>query len=387
MSTTMLCRHTLLFLAWAACVDAHGMLIVPPSRNSMDKALPEFKDGAFTMKSDGCNCADISGGCPAGLGPRAGGNGQPCLWFQQGCTIGCPKCTLTRGHYNASACENPTVSATVNDPKWRTMNLDAEAGSADDVYRFNPWRAPGAAPVQDACGIAGGSDKVHLADAAVFQETKFAKFGDYASKSLPQLPTGVVWAVGSVVEVAWGIRYNHGGGYSYRLCPVNEELTEECFRKIPLNFTGMPSLRWNNGKELFYKPMYLTEGTSPPGSMWARNQIPRIDDSAEGSWEPWDKRNLCQDGARGKGCRAFEPICEEATPPWHKIEPQSRDSDVEGICSGDWTGGMLVDRVQIPTWLPPGQYVLGWRWDCEETAQVWTNCADVTVAAKDDVIV
>lgn len=275
----------------------------------------------------------------------------------------------------------------MNDPKWRTMNLKAPAGSADDVYRFNPWRAPGTAPVKDACGMAGGSDEVHLGDAAVFKDTKFAKLSNLGSQVLQPLKTGVVWSAGSVVEVAWGIRYNHGGGYSYRLCPANEELTEECFRKLPLNFTGMPSLRWNDGKELFYHGMYLSEGTSPQGSMWARNQIPRIDDSSADSGEPWDHRDLCHDPAQGKACRAFEPICEEATPPWHKIEAQARDSDVEGFCSGDWTGGMLVDRVQIPEWLPPGEYVLGWRWDCEETAQVWTNCADVTVQPHADFLV
>jgi hypothetical protein len=29
--------------------------------------------------------------------------------------------------------------------------------SANDTYQFNPWRAPGAAPVADACGQAGGN--------------------------------------------------------------------------------------------------------------------------------------------------------------------------------------------------------------------------------------
>jgi hypothetical protein len=34
--------------------------------------------------------------------------------------------------------------------------------------------------------------------------------------------------------------------------------------------------------------------------------------------------------------------------------------DVEGECSGDWTGGQIVDRVKIPANLPAGDYVLGW---------------------------
>lgn len=32
--------------------------------------------------------------------------------------------------------------------------------------------------------------------------------------------------------VTQGIRFNHGGGYSYRLCPASEPLTEECFQKV-----------------------------------------------------------------------------------------------------------------------------------------------------------
>ena len=32
---------------------------------------------------------------------------------------------------------------------------------------------------------------------------------------LPKMPTGVVWKRGDVVEVAWTIEANHGGGYQY----------------------------------------------------------------------------------------------------------------------------------------------------------------------------
>lgn len=260
------------------------------------------------------------------------------------------------------------------------MNIHAVAGSAEDVYMYNPWRAPGSAPVTDPCGMAGGSPKPVEADAALFAQTKFAQQGDLGSHVLKPAPSGTVWSAGSTVEVVWGIRYNHGGGYSYRLCPASEPLTEECFQRMPLNFTGMPSLRWHDGKELWYKGVYVTEGTHPPGSMWAKNPIPRIDDSPEDSGEPAND-TWCHSPAVGIGCRAFEPICEESgDPPWHKIDSGARASDVEGFCSGDWTGGVLVDRIVIPASLAPGEYVLGWRWDCEETAQVWQNCADVTVA-------
>merc|ERR1712232_1551543 len=47
----------------------------------------------------------------------------------------------------------------------------------------------------------------------------------------------------------------------------------------------------------------------------------------------------------------------------------------------------VVDKVRIPD-VPPGEYVVSFRWDCEQTPQIWAQCADVTiVAAKDNVVV
>ena len=61
---------------------------------------------------------------------------------------------------------------------------------------------------------------------------------------------------------------------------------------------------------------------------------------------------------------------------------------------------MIADKVILPKGLKPGKYILGWRngkrsrslcvvsgaqrsgcTDCEETAQVWQNCADVKIVA------
>ena len=39
----------------------------------------------------------------------------------------------------------------------------------------------------------------------------------------------------------------------------------------------------------------------------------------------------------------------------------------------------LVDEVRVPPGLEPGAYALSWRWDCEQTPQVWNSCADITV--------
>merc|ERR1712232_1300789 len=40
----------------------------------------------------------------------------------------------------------------------------------------------------------------------------------------------------------------------------------------------------------------------------------------------------------------------------------------------------IKDRVKVPADLTPGDYTLSWRYDCEVTEQVWTNCADITIA-------
>merc|ERR1719393_1122187 len=88
---------------------------------------------------------------------------------------------------------------------------------------------------------------------------------------LPPIPLAnrTRWVAGTWVEVAWGPRYNHGGGYQYRLCPASEPLTEECFQRHPLEFDRTKQvLKW------------------PKGSTWARNPIPRIWDSKTGLHNP-----------------------------------------------------------------------------------------------------
>ena len=38
-----------------------------------------------------------------------------------------------------------------------------------------------------------------------------------------------------------------------------------------------------------------------------------------------------------------------------------------------------MDRVIVPANLEAGEYLLSWRWDCEETRQIWQNCADIRI--------
>merc|ERR1711988_477572 len=46
----------------------------------------------------------------------------------------------------------------------------------------------------------------------------------------------------------------------------------------------------------------------------------------------------------------------------------------------EYTPFHVVDNVIIPGELEYGNYVLSWRWDNEQTPQVWSTCADIQVA-------
>ena len=40
----------------------------------------------------------------------------------------------------------------------------------------------------------------------------------------------------------------------------------------------------------------------------------------------------------------------------------------------------MLLAVTVPDGLAAGEYSISWRWDCEQTPQVWNSCADVTIA-------
>jgi len=157
------------------------------------------------------------------------------------------------------------------------------------------------------------------------------------------------------------VRANHGGGYQYRIAPANGELTEEVFQRTVLEPEGMSILQWGgkNGKQKPINATRVSEGTVPKGSTWTMNPVPRADS-------------------------AKYPAANDAFPaPCHDPHAPPDAAPVPGLCSG-WYGPdilEIVDRVRVPEYLAPGEYVVQWRWDCEESSQIWTNCADVTIKA------
>ena len=142
------------------------------------------------------------------------------------------------------------------------------------MRRYNPWRSPGKAPVRDPCGAASGY--VHPSPYA----TNPAGYEPWAEGS-KVLPVGnvTVWKAGGVAEVAWSIAAQHGGGYTYRLCPKKPAavLSEECFQANPLSFVGKThTIRFNDGSkpDFSVNATQLTTGVTPAGSTWRRNPIP-----------------------------------------------------------------------------------------------------------------
>ena len=166
----------------------------------------------------------------------SGANGQACFWFNNGCDISCDHCDGRTGQVihpkfvwngigeppdwldptrqlvpdpqkpsavepgsraddpkstRLSICKVPKRKATICAAELRTLNIDAECHSDQDYFQFAPWRAPGSAPVHDACGVAGGvlPGQGPAAAGGDYQTTVHAKRGDLGSK-LPPRPTG-----------------------------------------------------------------------------------------------------------------------------------------------------------------------------------------------------
>jgi len=374
MSSTTATTGVLVLLAASTALVrrawGHASMVQPPPRNAVDRDLAPWNGPMppdWNHHVDSYICP-TSSGAVGNLTDLTLQNGQACFWFSHGCTIHCDKCDGKTARFKSTCGNEKTAKATICDPELRTLNRKAECGSKDDVYYYSPWRAPGSAPVFDSCGMAGGSPWAigppgwappgGAASAGVrYKNTTHAKQGDLGSEVLRPAPSGTEWKRGSLVEVSWTIRTNHGGGYQWRMAPRDGPLTEVEFQKGVLPFEGMSSLRWGKQRQLWFNATRVSEGTVPAGSTWTMNPIPRVDST------------MYPDAEDG-----FPALCYDPNAP--------PDHGHGGLCSG-WYGPdnlEIVDTVRIPADITPGQYVVQWRWDCEESSQIWLNCADVTVS-------
>eukprot|EP01046_Picozoa_sp_COSAG06_P039965 COSAG06_NODE_4785_length_3955_cov_1.505446_3_plen_290_part_00 len=215
-------------------VDGHGGLIIPPCRNNRGNVnIFNFTKAPGEQWLSGGSCA-----------------GDMCLWFNDGCFIGCPNCSSTVPNCSEHTrvtdgkgagicdrvvkpnCEKPTLMEPTLPEELRTWNI-GNPSEYGDWTKYHPWRAPGYAPVSDPCGRAGANTAVSGGG-----ETPIgAKRMDRGSL-LPKLDVVTKWQRGQAVEVGWMVGSNHGGGYVYSLCRDTKTLTEECFQKTTLAFVG-----------------------------------------------------------------------------------------------------------------------------------------------------
>lgn len=256
------------------------------------------------------------------------------------------------------------------------MNYEFVKGIKTDYTKQHPWRAPGTARVDSPCGVLGGNPQGCPRGNPSHDGCPEGSWGRGPDARSVHFPNVVVteWEKGSVVEAAWGIGANHGGGYTYRLCkrkPAgNLQLEEECFQKTPLEFVG--DKQWvqfgdDESSRFEFKAERTNQGTTPAGSTWTKNPIPAYDCPTGGAL------GHAFDGipANDKGCH--KP---QFPPPRHDLVGfgfHAQAGDKFALKFG------IVDKLRVPDNIEAGDYVLSWRWDCEQTAQVWTTCASIQV--------
>lgn len=355
-------------------VLGHGHMTHPPPR-----------DGSSQAMAGNCKLPNE----PRDLTPEDG----QCRWFNQGCQPGCSECTDT---FELNPCATP-MEPTVTDPRARTWNY---AGTEVDWTKYMPWRSPGWAPILSPCGIAGGGATYHPENGAL---PPHGIPQGMDGRDLPELENvKTEWPRGTVQEVSWSVHANHGGGYAYRLCPKSQDPSEECFQAHHLSLLPQSWIQYGAdvSNRTAFTTFRLTEGTYPEGSQWTRNPIPACGDPSggEGCAETWGEPTPgCPDlnGTRGFVCT--EPPMFE--PPLPGLFGYGWSACFDGTGKGGTTCTEeqqayeeekfkfnIIDKLVVPEDLPAGEYLLSLRWDCEQTPQIWAQCADVVITQNTEVL-
>jgi len=352
-------------------------------------------------------------------------------WFSQGSEIGCAAATGENCGLSGAPCCEEHMQPTLTDPDQLTHQLFPKTASSLylrgteknvstnpllsknpllTTFQFNPWLAPGHAPVANSCGILGGwqydessrdyvagpgdgysnfkdgkggPTNAHMPDpnmavpagtggdvvlqADINRRIQEAQGKKYATNDNP------VWKAGSQQKVSYSIFANHGGGFQYRICPIdylrNGNLDEGCF--VALEFVGETSwfeyydLSNETDVSIPFTSVRVndanTNGVLPKGSTWTQIGLPSCQDETSKICESPDFENeVSKQGIYG----------------WIMGNPSSLSPALAEIVQ---SGGFeIADKIQVPEGLS-GDYVFSWRWDSEQTPQVWTQCSIVTI--------
>lgn len=178
---------------------------------------------------------------------------------------------------------------------------------------------------------------------------------------------------------------------------------------MPLEFaSGNYTIRYG-GRLMGGKPdvvaeaVHVTIGTKPGGSTWRRNPIPNCNcDKVNGHCTAPANGTIPSDGYVPTRT-AYE---QQEMPSWYKKHRAAGGyvcdtgfqfpppaEGVYGLGAGrgvpgrtlwnptgdDWAVFRIGDEVRVPK--QEGEFVLQWRWDCEESSQVWVSCADIRIVA------
>jgi len=335
-------------------VHGHGNMVMPPVW--WDKEIIGMGEGNQCMS--GLSIDDL----PAG--PYAG---TSCYWFTNDTFIP----------------HSPTLDNSMR--TYRDEEIISGFGPLDNT-KHHPWRSPGSAPVYSPCGAAGGnpngcpigSPRGLLSSPRGFDCPGGGwSYGpnaeDYPFDDVPITR----WKIGDEVEVGWGILANHGGGYSYRLCKVPRggvsKITEECFQQTPLDFVGNTQwVQYGSDKDtrIPFMANRTRKGTYPKGSQWTKNPIPNCYPNqytyTDGIVIQHIKYEDCKElqfPEPAPGLSGFGVVLPNVTNPLFKFH--------------------IIDKVKIPTNLEPGHYILSFRWDCENTPQIWNSCSSLSLVIDD----
>lgn len=129
--------------------------------------------------------------------------------------------------------------------------------------------------------------------------------------------------------------------------------------------------------QLFFNATRVSEGTTPPGSEWAKHPVPR------GPWG-WSRTGashppVCKESEECMqlGRRLSKAACQkDPHNPRCRAIPRATANTTKGCrCSDDGAPSgpanlEVVDRLSIPSGLAAGQWLLGWRWDSGRRIQV-----------------
>mmetsp|Transcript_28797 Transcript_28797/g.92183 ORF Transcript_28797/g.92183 Transcript_28797/m.92183 type:complete len:440 (+) Transcript_28797:59-1378(+) len=439
----MLTRLLSLLLSAPNLIAGHGSMAVPPPRGMHGRPIE-----CFTKKGGKRYC---NAGCPE----------ENCLWYQVGCMVGCDDCSLEGKQMwptpaDVQCKRNGSLVPPGKTPFPIPRTVPAEARSwnlklrspAGDFTAYMPWASPGASPVADPCGVASGFGASAHTPSYV-HAPKGYRVGELGSRVLEPLPTKTVVRAGGTLETGFGVKVNHGGGYSFRLCPAGSPLTEACFQSHPLAFASpnhTVSFVDGSRANLSLPALTVSRGTTPARSQWRRLPFPACNcdlgegchagggsaggnggggGSSKGNTAGGEGGGSEGDGEGGGGARGGDggaallprrvlreagggvvaarlaredawawEAAEEAVA-WGAQRAYEQQEDPPPRCPtgtqfavpaddlygyGDLPPVLVTDLLRVPAGLQ-GDFVLSWRWDCEQTDQVWSTCADVTIVA------